>query len=117
MRRVLHNLNEAYHDTPPALLRSVLAGLVVLLAMIAVATQIGCAHTAAGLQREQAAYQVSTNVVAQVHTLVPYVPPPTNYLAEAVLAAVSAGLASWNASQHRRIKQLESKTNGKPPET
>jgi hypothetical protein len=34
-------------------------------------------------------------------------PPPWNSLAEAALGLISAGLATWNVQQHRRLAALE----------
>ncbi len=89
--------------------------MAVLIIITVFCLSTGCAHTRAGLAREQAAYTAGTNFIAGVQPVVRYAPPPFNSLAEAFLAAMTAGLTAWNASQHRRIKQLETRTNGAKP--
>lgn len=83
------------------LILSVCVNLALLSLMLA-----GCAHTAAGLAREQSLYQASTNAVGSIQTLVPYLPAPIATPAEIVLGLVSAGLAAWNTHQHSAIKKL-----------
>ena len=67
----------------------------------------GCASTPAGLNREQALYRAGTNVVATLHEVVPYLPPPVGGAAEGVLALATAALAAWNTHQHLQIKKLK----------
>ena len=46
-------------------------------------------------------------------------PPPYNYLAEGIFAVIGSGLAAWNLSQAKRLKDLEAITscaNYKPSE-
>lgn len=116
MRRIIQDLSDSYRELPTAIVGAMFLALLTLAIMLALGLFTGCAHSRAGLAREQAAFQVSTNVVTQVHALVPFTPAPTNYLAESVLAAISAGLTAWNVSQHRRLKLLENgKTTPKAP--
>ncbi len=117
MRRILSDLADAWHETPPAILGATLVGSAVLCLLLLTLLLGGCAHTRAGLARERVAFQGATNLVATGYQLLPYTPPPTNCIGEAILGAVTAGLTAWNASQHRRIKQLEDKTNGGKPAT
>ena len=112
MRRIFSDLKQASRDTPPAIRTVTLIGLVFVILMFALCLTQGCASTPAGLSREQGLYRAATNTVASLTQFVPYVPAPLNSAAEVLLAATSAALTAWNANQHRRIKQLEAKTNG-----
>lgn len=75
------------------------------LLLLAVAS---CAHTEAGLKREQAVYRVGTNGLAMVdHYVVSAMPEPWRDALQAVTGLAAAGLAAWNTSQHKRIVALE----------
>ena len=78
-----------------------------------------CAHTEAGLQREQAVYLVTSNAHQTLQQLVPYAPPPTNSILEGVLAAGGAVLALWATHLHRSLNDLRNggpqATNGQGP--
>ena len=65
-----------------------------------------CAHTEAGLQREQAVYLVSSNAHQTLQQLVPYVPPPANGILEGVLAVGGALLALWATHLHRSLNDI-----------
>jgi len=107
MKRMFSFLSMSFADPPPAH-RAAILGSVLFLALLAffVATS-GCAHTEQGLAREQAIYRVSTNALGQAQTLIPYLPPPTNYATEVILAAVAAALAAWNTHQQRELTKLK----------
>ena len=78
-----------------------------------------CAHTQAGLQREQAVYLVASNAHQTLQPLVPYAPPPANSILEGVLAAGGALLALWATHLHRSLNDLRNggpqATNGQGP--
>ncbi len=77
--------------------------LIVALVVIAAA----CAHSAAGLRREQAVSQLASNTVAAATQVAPYLPAPAQPLVELLIALATAGLTAWNVSQHKRITALE----------
>ena len=78
-----------------------------------------CAHTEAGLQREQAVFLVASNAHQTLQQLVPYAPPPANSILEGVLAAGGALLALWATHLHRSLNDLRNggpqATNGQGP--
>jgi hypothetical protein len=112
MRRLTHFISRCVAETPPRFRRCI-AGSVLVLGCIAVTTTaMTCSHTQPGLEREQAIYRAGTNVVGQVQTLVPYLPPPVSTTAEVVLGVATALLAAWNTAQHKALRQLQ---NGKHP--
>jgi hypothetical protein len=100
----------------PVPLSLLAAALVILLLACALAA---CAHTPAGLAREEAYYSVATNSLAQAQAVARSAPPPFNFAGEAVLGLLSAALGAWNISQHKRLNNLEQVTGCKnyaPPD-
>ncbi len=71
---------------------------------------VSCASTREGIEREEAIYTVATNTVATVAPVITAAPPPVNYFGEAIVGLISAGLAAWNLSQQKRLKDLEAIT-------
>ncbi len=65
-----------------------------------------CATSPAGLQREQTAFSVATNIVHVAEQVAPVIPPPERALVELLLGVATAGLAAWNTHLHRRLGQL-----------
>lgn len=112
MKTAIRFLSACYRDTPPSYRRAI-AGLALLLLSFAVllAAQ-GCAHTERGLSGEQAVYRAGTNVVANVQSFVPYLPPPVASTAEVVLGLATAALAAWNTHQQRQLKLLKNGHGG-----
>ena len=111
MRKLLHSVFACYQQTPPSM-RASIVGMLVLLATVALFLT-SCASTPEGLAREQAWYQVCTNVVGTLKVAAPTVPAPFNVPLEGFLAAATAALVAWNTRQGQRIKVLEN-GNGKP---
>ncbi len=75
---------------------------------------VSCAHTQAGLQREQVLYVGTSNALTSLQHTVPYVPAPCNSVLEGVLALGGALLALWASHLHRSLNEVR---NGKPPST
>ena len=75
---------------------------------------VSCAHTEAGLHREQVLYVGTSNALTSLQHTVPYVPAPCNSVLEGVLAVGSALLALWASHLHRSLNEVR---NGKPPST
>ena len=73
-----------------------------------------CAHTPAGLEREQTLYVVSSNTLAKLKEVAPYAPPPCNSILEGVLATGGALLALWATHLQRSLKEVR---NGNLPNT
>jgi hypothetical protein len=70
-----------------------------------------CAHTEAGLQREQVLYVGTSNTLTSLQHTVPYVPAPGNSILEGVLAVGGALMALWATHLHRSLNEVR---NGKP---
>lgn len=80
---------------------------------------VSCSTTREGIEREQRISNTASNIVETVAPAARALPPPYNYLAEAIIAVIGSGLAAWNLSQAKRLKDLEavtSCTNYKPKE-
>ena len=92
---------------PPSLRACTAAVLLVFGLSCLLTATVSCAHTQTGLAREQALYQVGTNVVGSLQSIVPYVPAPAGPAAEIALAVVSTLLASWNLHQQQQLKKLK----------
>ena len=75
---------------------------------------VSCAHTPAGLQREQALYLVTSNTLTGAQSIAPYVPAPGNTLIEGVLAAGGALLALWATHLQRSLKEVRNGNVSKP---
>jgi hypothetical protein len=73
---------------------------------------VSCAHTPAGLQREQALYLVKSNALTGAQQVAPYVPPPCSSILEGVLAAGGDLLAVWATLFQRTLKEVR---NGQLP--
>lgn len=69
-------------------------------------TAPGCAHSPAGLQSPGPTGLVEGGAKG-LPLVVTVTPPPWNSVAEAALGLISAGLATWNVQQHRRLAALE----------
>ena len=69
-----------------------------------------CGHTEAGIQRETALYQGTSNTVENVRQALPYVPPPANGILEGVVAVGGALLALWATHLQRSLNDVR---NGK----
>jgi hypothetical protein len=54
-----------------------------------------CAHTPAGVQREERLLATGSNVVATVQPLVQALPPPTSHVLEGALALATAQSEEW----------------------
>ena len=72
-----------------------------------------CAHTAKGLAREQAVYNVTTNAAGTLQIVAQNLPPPIGTIAEGALAVASGLLALWGTHLHRSVKELRN-GNGQP---
>jgi hypothetical protein len=72
---------------------------------------ISCAHTPAGLAREEQLYLVTSNAMATVKQATPYAPPPCNQILEGILATGGALMALWATHLQRSLADLR---NGKP---
>ena len=107
MKKVLPFLSACWRDTHRSHRYSILLMFCFLLASLCLALQLGCSTTAAGLSREQKLYQTGTNIVGMVDKLAPALPPPFSSVAEGATALAAAGLAAWNAWQHKAIKGLQ----------
>ena len=106
-RSVQAALVDHVRSLPPSL-RACTAGVLLVFALSCLLTStVSCAHTKAGLAREQAMYQAGTNVVGTLQSIAPYVPAPAGQAAEIVLAVVSTLLASWNLHQQQELKKLK----------
>ena len=77
---------------------------------------VSCAHTLQGLEREQAFYQTSTNVVGHLNQVAPYLPAPVGNSMQIVLAIASSLLATWNLHQQGELRKLRN-GNGSGPAT
>jgi hypothetical protein len=86
------------------LLARLLSVLAIVLFMTMSAGMIaGCAHTAAGLTREQSAEDAATNAVAFVaRYIAPMVPAPYNGILPFALGCVGAALGAWHLSLSKR---------------
>jgi hypothetical protein len=73
-----------------------------------------CAHTPAGLDREQVIYGLTSNAVVSLNHIAPYAPPPCNSILEGVLATGGALLALWATHLQRSLKEVR---NGNLPNT
>jgi hypothetical protein len=73
---------------------------------------VSCAHTEAGLAREETMLIGTSNVLASVKQIAPYVPPPCNQILEGVLAVGGALMALWATHLQRSLADLR---NGKSP--
>ena len=74
-----------------------------------------CASTPAQLERWDNTYHTATNTIARVEPVITRLaPPPWSALAEAALGLISAGLATWNVQQHKRLAALEAQTDTTP---
>ncbi len=78
-----------------------------------------CAHTAKGLAREQAAYNLTTNAAGTLQVVAQNLPPPFATVAEGVLAVAGGLLALWGTHIHRSVKELQNggakASQGSPP--
>jgi hypothetical protein len=72
-----------------------------------------CAHTPAGLEREQILFDASSNAMVAVRQATPYAPPPCNSVLEGVLAVGGALLALWATHLQRSLKEV--RTTQLPP--
>lgn len=80
---------------------------------------ISCSTSREGIEKEQRVSNTASNIVQTVAPAALALPPPYNYLAEGIFAVIGSGLAAWNLSQARRLKDLEavtSCTNYRPKE-
>jgi len=80
---------------------------------------VSCSTTREGIERERRISNTASNIVETIAPAARALPPPYNYLAEAIIAVIGSGLAAWNLSQGKRLKDLEavtSCTNYKPKE-
>ncbi len=87
-----------------------------LLSLLAFAF-ISCSTSREGIEKEQRISNTASNIVQTVAPAALALPPPYSYLAEGIFAVIGSGLAAWNLSQAKRLKDLEavtSCTNYKP---
>lgn len=72
---------------------------------------VSCSTTREGIEREQRISNTASNIVETIAPAARALPPPYNYLAEALIAVIGAGLGAWNLSQAKRLKDLEAITS------
>ena len=72
---------------------------------------ISCSTTREGIEKEQQISNTASNIVQTVAPAALALPPPYSYLAEGIFAVIGSGLAAWNLSQARRLKDLEAVTS------
>jgi hypothetical protein len=92
------------------------AGALLFLVLVLVGLPVlcACASTAAGLQREHYAYETTSNVVAVLTQVAPFVPAPGFPIAQIVTALAGALLAFWSSHLHGRIVKLQDGQSGGP---
>ncbi|HEV2207699.1 MAG TPA: hypothetical protein VG167_02935 [Verrucomicrobiae bacterium] len=100
---------------PRALVIAAAALAAALFALSLVPLLTSCASTPAQLERWDKTYHTATNSIARIEPIITTVaPPPWNALAEAALGLISAGLATWNVQQHKRLAALEGQADAAP---
>lgn len=72
---------------------------------------ISCSTSREGIEKEQQISNTASNIVQTVAPAALALPPPYNYLAEGIFAVIGSGLAAWNLSQQKRLKDLEAITS------
>ncbi len=84
--------------------------LVVLAGLLALSS---CAHTPAGVAREEGLDLTLSNSLASARAIAPALPQPVGGLAEGLLALGGALLTVWASHLHRSIRELKN-GNGNP---
>ncbi len=95
---------------PPRHPAAVIILCALLLSLLAFAF-ISCSTTREGIEKEQQISNTASNIVQTVAPAALALPPPYNYLAEGIFAVIGSGLAAWNLSQAKRLKDLEAITS------
>jgi hypothetical protein len=106
MKTLRETLTSAYRETEVGMRHSILGMIFCLSAVCVCLLLSACASSKPGLARENAIYAAGTNVVAQVHSLLPYVPAPLATPVELLLGIASAALGAWNLHQQGALKKL-----------
>jgi hypothetical protein len=107
MRNPLQILSGYWTQLPRCLrraTRNAIIGVTLAGGLLAVTS---CAHTQAGLTREDAFFRGATNVLARIQTVAPVLPAPVGSAVELFGGVALAALTAWNTSQHKAIRKLQ----------
>ncbi len=93
------------------------AGLWATVALLSAYALIGpaCAHTPAGIQREIAALETGSNVVATIGQAATPVPAPVGPVVQGLCGVATALLAFYNAKLHKSLRQSRARKPKQSP--
>ncbi len=96
----------AYKDSLHRWMAGITVCSFILLATAGLLALSSCAHTEAGLAREQQLFNSSSNALSYAQQVAASLPSPTSNVVEGVLAVGGALLAVWATHLQRSLKDL-----------